>query len=366
MQDKTLDRAEQDLLSVIRDLHAEKGAFDRDVLLVVARGRGLEVGRALGRLRALGLVEEIERRPFLLRRLFGARTRTLLQPVARPEAPEAEPAAPQPDQSAVAASTPVAEAPPAAATDPMPPSDEATPGASGLAIAAAEDQPATAPTTPTTGSDHAVPPQHPDLPADPRAAPPKDQPRAPSPLPRPARPTAAERAAASAYTEELGGTPAVIVTPAPAIDPALLESLREVIEGLGMEMTMAGDALVAHRIARGDSAAEALSQLVLYAFAHAVRHDIISNGAVQALGLTDYAVEVMREIEKLRDAGEIGDARFEEDMRRLWALVSEGEEQARLAEELLSDPMGGAAPPALLPEELRQGGSGPDQDEDYF
>ncbi|MCE8459509.1 hypothetical protein, partial [Rhodovulum sulfidophilum] len=82
MQEKPLESVELDLLAVIRQIHAEEGPFGRDLLLVRARGRGLEVSRPLGRLKDLGLVEEIERKPSVLRRLFGAKPEALLRPTA--------------------------------------------------------------------------------------------------------------------------------------------------------------------------------------------------------------------------------------------------------------------------------------------
>ena len=69
-----INPADHDLLTIIVNLHAERGPIARDALSVVARGRGLEFGRALLRLKASSLVEETERRPTLLMRLLGAQS----------------------------------------------------------------------------------------------------------------------------------------------------------------------------------------------------------------------------------------------------------------------------------------------------
>ncbi len=310
MQDKALDRAEQDLLAVIRQLHADQGPVARNVLSVVARGRGLDVALPLRRLRALGLVEEYERRPFFLKRLFGARTVTV---VGLTEA------------GLVADPATVSERAPLAPV-------EVQAEISAEVIVAPE-----------------VPVEAPELPASvPTVEPvPSQAKKIPVPAPQ-------HVASISAFTEVLGGAPLADEPFPVAVDPHLNNGLREVLEGVGMEMTMAGEALIADRITKGASAGEALSQLVLFAFAHAVRHDVLSQGAIHSLGLTNYAVEVMRELEKLGNGGEIGDAQFEDDMRRLLALVEDTPERGQRAEDILVDPVGGAAPPALLPEDLRQ------------
>ncbi|MCE5973811.1 hypothetical protein LZA78_09995 [Sinirhodobacter sp. WL0062] len=307
MPDKPLERAELELLNVI----AQFGDIDRDSLSVEARGKGLEVGRPLVRLKEMGLVEEHEHRPFFLSRMFGAKVvmklrlsaaaQALLAP-APPEDPAPAPETPEPAALPEAASAPDAE--PEIAPEPAP-----------------VEAPPAAPV---------------------RAAAPK-----------------APKVSVSVFTEDLGGTPSDDTpTLGAEVDPEVLAGMRELLEGFGMEMTMAGEALAADRMARGASVGEALTQVVMFTFAHAVRYDVQSEGEVQALGLNDYAIEVMREIEKLRDAGVIGEERFEQDMHRLWDLVQGGEERLARAEEMLLDPVGGAAPPALLPEDLRRAEEG--------
>ncbi|MGO4853477.1 hypothetical protein [Phaeovulum sp. W22_SRMD_FR3] len=404
MQDKPLDRTEHELLAIILELHAARGPIDRNLLSVVARGRGMEVARPLARLKNLGLVEEFERKPFFLKRIFGARPVALLRPLP-PAMPAAMP-------------VPVAEAPVVTTADAGPGADgidtgaalmapaqdsipeapqDAPPAAQAEIFAPAEpgvyvppvyeapiyqppvpeapvpEMPATErPFTEAPGQDHiaeadapgeeidldsesdeldmsdfALPLDAPELPEESAAAPSTAAPAA-------ARP--ARRKVPVGYTDEIGGIAQAfeIAPQMPDLSPELMDGLREVLGGVGMELTMAGEALIGDRMAKGASAGEALSQVVLFAFAHAVRYDAASEGEVKALGLNDYAVEVMRELEKLRDAGEIGEQCFEDDMRRLWRLVEDTPEGTEAAEALLQDPVGGAAPTALLPEDLRQ------------
>ncbi|MBL3551906.1 hypothetical protein [Rhodovulum sulfidophilum] len=389
MQEKPLESVELDLLAVIRQIHAEEGPFGRDLLLVRARGRGLEVSRPLGRLKALGLVEEIERKPSVLRRLFGAKPEALLRPTATglalgseatasetTAAVEAEPeAGTGPDTGTAPKTGTGTEAEPAtrAPETPRETVDETTREAAARAPATAVPSPAPAPApspapAPVAPASRAEPPAPPAPPAEPpvsappvKVAPPtpRVEPTAPAtpvadaaPLPMPRR---AKPRNVRGYTEELGGSPVAAKT-VPLrhdVDPAMMENLREALAVIGIEMTFAGEALIADRMGRGASIGEALSQVVLFAFAHAVAEDARAGEQLQALGLTDYAVDVIAEFERLRDAGEIDGDRLEEDMRRLWTLVGDSPDRLRLAEELLQDPVGGLTPPALLPEDLR-------------
>ncbi|MDE3238344.1 MAG: hypothetical protein KGN33_05245 [Paracoccaceae bacterium] len=352
MQTKPLDQAEQDLLAVIVTLHAERGAMGRDVLSVAARGRGLEVSRPLSALIAQGFVAEITRRPFFLFRLFGAKAQTRLQPteagraaLAGTGAPPAQPESEAPADAAAGGAKAAPAAPPAPAAPATEPGTD-TPAATAAPVSGAA--PAAGPTP------------EPQAPAPAIEAAPEPQPE-PAPAPAPAakpRPKSPPRARipVDAFTEDLGGT-AIDDEAAPrraAVQPEVLEGLREMLSVVGLDLTDAGQILIADRLSKGARPGEAMSQVTLFAFAHAVRNDLMTYGSITALGLTDYAVEVMREIEKLRDAGEIADEVFEADMRRLWALLQDTPERATLLEDLLLDPIGGLAPPAVLPEDLRQ------------
>ncbi|MGV8987738.1 MAG: hypothetical protein ACOH2H_15810 [Cypionkella sp.] len=347
MLEKPLNQNELEVLDVLRQLHAKLGPVERTHLSVEVRGRGLEFGRAIARLMTLGLVEEITLRPFFLRRLFGARTAILLQPTPaglaqgqRPAEPDAiDPTATE-STAAVPTDAPLIEmtapVPDAPIAEPLP--EPQTPTDLAPAPDFAPDAEPTAEAIPTVEPEEAPKPAAPKA----KAAKPK------SPRPRPAPITA--------FTEDLGGTPLPSAAPMlpPAMDPAMLEGLRETLSVIGMDLTQAGEALAANRIAKGATPAEALSQVVLFAFGHAVQQDLYRGGEVADLGLRDYAAEVMREIEKIRDAGELADAPFERDMRQLWALLEDTPERAALVKDLLSDPVGGAAPTAVLPEELRR------------
>ncbi|MBL3562403.1 hypothetical protein [Rhodovulum sulfidophilum] len=357
MQEKPLESVELDLLAVIRQIHAEEGPFGRDLLLVRARGRGLEVSRPLGRLKDLGLVEEIERKPSVLRRLFGAKPEALLRPTATGLALGSEATASETTATAEAGTGPDTGTGPQTGTETESPEtpretvDETTREAAARAPATAVPSPAPAPApspapAPPVKAAPPTPRREPTAPATPVA----DADAAPLPMPRRAKPRNVR-----GYTEELGGSPVAAKT-VPLrhdVDPAMMENLREALAVIGIEMTFAGEALIADRMGRGASIGEALSQVVLFAFAHAVAEDARAGEQLQALGLTDYAVDVIAEFERLRDAGEIDGDRLEEDMRRLWTLVGDSPDRLRLAEELLQDPVGGLTPPALLPEDLR-------------
>jgi hypothetical protein len=346
MQDKPLDRAERDLLAVLVALHAARGPVARDALSVEARGRGIEFGRALARLKTLALIDERLHRPFFLRRLFGARTVILLQPTAAgiaalQEATSAETAMPPVESKpAVVPQTVIATAPKVGPE-------------TGVEAAAIPLQDAVA--APEPG------PAAPPVPE----APVPEVPPTESVLPPPAKPKPKRRAPVLGFTEDLGGVPMddALVPRALTLAPDVAATLTEILSGLGMELTFAGQALAAQRMAQGATAGEALSQVVLFAFAHAVQHDLLAGLPVGAFGLADYAAEVLRELDKLRLAGEIGAAAHDADRDRILTLIQDAERRGALAAELLADPFGGAAPPAVLPDELRHGAAGEDADQ---
>lgn len=329
MQNPTLDRSEIALLEVLAELGADRKPVERGALQVAARGQGIEVARPVSRLKGLGFVEEIAFQPGFLRRLIGARAALLVGLTAKGLA-QVRPAAEASEPEALGAAEEPAPAPELAPEPTPAPAPEVAPEVAPEPAAVAEilDEPAT-----------------------------------PAPAPAPAKPKKPRRAAAEkpmpldAYTDTLGGLPQAAPAAA-AVDPAQIEAIRELLGSLGMELTWAGEELLTTRLGAGDRPGEAASQVVLFAFAHAIRHDQATEASALALGLKDYAVGVMQEIERLRDGGEIAEARFEADMRALWDLVGEPEGRAARAEALLIDPIGGAAPPALLPEELREAEEG--------
>lgn len=309
MSHPMLNASDRKLLSFILGLHAESGPIERAQLSVKARGIGIEVARALLNLKKHGLVEEITQRPGALRRLFGAKTLVMVGPT---ETGLAEGAA----SDGGAGVTAEARSAP----------DRAK---------AAEAVPAAAPVAP---------------PATPVA-----RVAAPAPAaPRESR--QALRARLDAFTEDLGGTPIEedLTRGAPQVAADVMDGLRETLALHDMELTAAGETLIADRMAKGASQGEALCQVVLYAFAHAVHLAATGGCAFRPGALKDYAVGVMRALEALRDGGEIRDDRFEEDMHRLWALVGGEADAAETAEDLLSDPIGGMAPAAVLSEEVLQ------------
>lgn len=303
---KPMQKAEFNLLAVIVRLHLTRGPINRDVLSVEARGQGLEFGRALSVLRAQGLVEEVVKKPFFLSRLLGAKPVAQIRPTASGLALMGPPVE-------VVVQTP-ADAPPETQPEPTiePPTDL--------------DPPAAADPTPV--------------------APKAPAPRAPKRKPLPV----------NAYTDELGGIPTedVALVPAFQVDAEIINGLREMLDVIAMPMTFSGEALVADRMAKGAIAGDALMQVVLFGFAHAIRLESETRGTLDLAGLAQYGVEVLAELEKLHLADAISADRFAEDSAHIRALVGGGEPDRALAERIIqSDPVGGAAPPALLPEDLR-------------
>ncbi|ARE40509.1 hypothetical protein RGUI_2368 [Rhodovulum sp. P5] len=312
MQEKPLSRQELELLTLVNQLHEEKGPFERDFLSVRAKGLGLEFPRAFRALKDRGLIEERERRPVLVMRLFGSKPKLLLRPSdkaagALRAAPAAEPAKVPAAPAKAEVNPEPAKAEPPAPAHPEPPKPASEPG-----------------------------------PAAPKPA--------PKVMPGPA--TAARPPVALTADDDDVAVDEDTVPLASALDPETVDEVRELVAGMGMELTFAGEALMGQLVAKGAQLGDALSQMLLISFAHAVQEDETSGGKLMSLGLRDYVVEVMQEVEKLRDAGFVGDARFEEDMRRLWSMF-DGDDRMQIASTLLSDPIAGVTPPALLPEDLR-------------
>ncbi|OYU18890.1 MAG: hypothetical protein CFE34_08235 [Rhodobacteraceae bacterium PARR1] len=313
---KPMQKAELDLLGVIVRLHATRGPINRDMLSVEARGQGLEFGRALSVLRGAGLVEEVVKKPFFLSRLLGAKPIAQIRPTA----------------SGLALLAPMADVPAETAATP----DDApieTPIETALEI------------LPETPADAPL-----DAPVDaaptPEVAPAPPRARSPRPKPLPV----------NAYTDELGGIPDedVALVPAFQVAPAIIDGLRDMLDVIAMPMTFAGEALVADRMAKGMAAGDALIQVVLFGFAHAIRLDSETHGTLDLAGMAQYGDEVLAELEKLHHADAITADRFAADSAAIRALLGGGEPNRTLAESLiLSDPVAGAAPPALLPEDLR-------------
>ncbi|HDR30051.1 hypothetical protein [Rhodovulum sp.] len=336
MKDKPLDRAERALLTVIREIDDKRGGVDRDRLSVMARGRGLEVTRPLASLVDRGLIEEIHRRPFLLARVFGARPALLfrLTQSGLAAAAETDPAT-EPELGASGSTTapiaPVAKPPAAGIGEPEPEPAGAGPVAASPANPLKPENLSVKDTVPAKAA------------------------RAAGGAARAARP---DRRDLAAFTEDLGGAPVPAggVSLSHGVEPEVMEGLRDVLAGLGMELTFAGEALVGDRLARGETAGEALSQVVLFAFAHAAREDMASGGALAALGFGEYAGEVAAELKKLNAAGLMDADRCEAVLSLIAVLAGDDAARDQVAAEILVDPVGGLLPPALLPEELRPAG----------
>lgn len=371
MPDKPLTPAELALLELLQRL-ATEGPVTREKLSIAAKGRGLDFATLLGRLRSAGLIKEVTRRPFWLRRLFGAKPLTVLIPqqgsadmaaVAETLADLQPPPLVVPPVTTPLAAPPVTD-PPAADPPVIPP--ENAPAESPISEDPEPEAPTAGPPAPEAAApDTTIPAQEPKPPVAPvELSGPKAglAPAAPKPVaePRPKLPPV------TAFTEDLGGAPLASTAAAVAVDPETVEGVRSLLESLGMELTIAGESLLGADLAGGKSPGEALLRIVIFAFAHAVRFDLDSEGQVQALGLSDYAAETLSELGKLHEAGEIPDTIWLDNRALLQEIVSDTAGRAEQIARILADPMGGAAPPALLPEDLRLAGIEGFDEEDSF
>ena len=333
MKDSVLDWPERELLGILISLHSWRGPVSQDTLAVAARGRGLAVSRPLARLKTMGLIEEVKKRPPVFLRLFGYKAEYLIVPSEQALSQDwwreeknlrILSVVPQVAQT-IGKSEPkpklFSAPPPILLQQNVPPQSLSNSGpVSATTVSLRELTPATSSDDNTTTIVSSL--AHPI------------------------------RRVSSAFTQDLGGVPLIEIAANQAcmVDASALAEIREMLESFGMELTAAGEVLIADRVASGASPGDALVQVVLYAFGHAARHGMLDKRAFLGLSLSDFAVFVMQELEKLRDADIICEARFEEDMRNLWSTITSPSESL---DELLADPIGGAAPPALLPEDMR-------------
>ena len=365
---------EREVLLLLRRLHAEEGSVTRERLTVIGRGRGLEIARSLLLLKSMGLVEVIEKRPSFWRRLFGAKAQEILVPAPERDAP------PQEDPAELA-EAPFAEdhSGQSAEYAPQAPTSEAEPTVHAELEAPQQDAyaPIESASTPTAEARVAeASTSYAAAPYAPEAEPPAPQPaQAPLPEPEPLNeaPLPVEPAPAAlvarpprpapvpqGYTDELGGAPAEF-TLAPRLDPALVEGMRDFLAGMGLELTFAGEAMAAQRLQQGAVIGDVVGELVVFALAHAAHHETLSGIACSQEDLSDYAQAILEELERLAEAGEITRAAFEEQKSVILQLTDREAAREALVAALLADPVGGMAPPALLPEELRgieDGGDG--------
>jgi hypothetical protein len=332
MKDSVLDWPERELLGILIRLHSWRGPVTQDTLAVAARGRGLAVSRPLARLKAMGLIEEVKRKPFILLRLLGHRAECLVVPSE---------AALSQDWWREEKTVHFLSAVPQVAqviqgSEPAPKLFSARPPILIDLNAPLKSQANAAPVRTTAPNLRELAPETSSDIGNSALI---------SSLAHPVR------RASSGFTEDLGGVPNAenAVNQAHMVDASTLAGIQEMLESFGMELTAAGEVLIADRMASGASPGDALVQVVLYAFGHAARHGMISERAFLGLSLSDFAVFVMQELEKLRDSGAICELRFEDDMKDLWSMVNNSTEGL---EKLLADPIGGAAPPALLPQDM--------------
>lgn len=386
MQGKPLDQSEFDLLEIILQLYSAEGPVPRGKLSVVGRGRGMEVAASLQRLKHDGYVEEFEEKPFFLKRLFGARAQVFLRPSAATlealNPPVSEPPV-LPTEEMAPSDVPAEVAPPPEERPTVTASREVTPAplleevpfrASTPVLSPIE--PASAPVQepneePVVAADTAGP-STPEVaaidltlsapeplgavaseaPPEVKAAVPQPAETAAKAPPAAARPRPRPRV--DGYTDDIGGQPLAVQAYLPkGIPPEQMDDLREMLGVLGMELTMAGEALINDRMSKGAPAGEALLQVTLFAFGHAAHYDMLSASPADPEDLLDYATAVMGEFAKLQEAGEISADVYERDRIRILEMADSTKDRASLVSGIFSDPMGGCAPPALLPEELR-------------
>lgn len=136
-------------------------------------------------------------------------------------------------------------------------------------------------------------------------------------------------------------------TPVPlalGLDAELLDGMREMFDLLGMELTIAGETMISNRMAKGASAGEEHCAKWRCLPSHTQPTTICWSAARFEPGSARYAIEVIRELEKLRDAGEVGAEPFERDMRALWALTEKRATQHSLLRTFFRIPLAAQRP----------------------
>lgn len=310
---------EMTAFDILAGILKEHGPVDRDALRVLVSARGGELGRDYIRLRELGLVEEVEVRPGLFRRIFGARTARLVSLTlsGRNHAEQAATTSTvQPIDLREVALAPAASDKPADVAAPMDVVPE------------------------QILSDPIIP--------EPLAVTVIHEP--PSPVLAPEKPKSkpAKRFATTDYTDVLGGEADDVGISVP--ESERLDGLAEMVGLLGFDLTPAGRLLAANRWAAGYSDGDVVLEVLVASFAHAARLSHNRTAAIDHAAMLSLIEQVSASLESLVVEGELTEGQLIESVSAMRLFLEDGDPAKEAVTAFLDDAIRGMAPPAVLPE----------------
>lgn len=320
---------EKSSFGILAAILAEREAVDRDAMRVAVAARGGVLGRDYRRFVELRLVVEIEDRPNFFRRLFGAKTRTIVRLTERGR-DLAEGSVEKPSITAVADAR-------IEATVPEPDIAQETFSAKKDEGYYENDLRGEQPSPEERDCGVVVVSDFVQLKEEVQPT-------------TPAKHQAGKRFAITDYTDVLGGQ---------AEEPSFtvfgserLDGLTESLGLLGFEMTPAGSLLAARRWSDGLNDAEVALDILVASFAHAVRLDLTGTARFDLKAMLSLIDMVELKMWDMVGEGQLTEERLVTDLSMVRGSVR-GEDDAQAAIlALLSDPVLGMAPPTILPEEV--------------
>lgn len=301
----SLSLQEAALLNALAGLLADEPLIEMDSLRVRVGSQGFELGRTYLALRSHDLVAEHHSRPGFFRRLFGAKPKRY---VSLTDAGRA---------LATGQTAPTTEAPALLRSDLQPPAPSDAPQAA-------------APRASTRPKAASLPKADPAQSRKKRTPPP----------------------AGSDFTETLGGAP--LEAPAATDDPVRLEGLAEMLGLIGFEITPAGQLLAGRRWTEGRRDSEVALEILLVAVAHAARLDTQGMAHLDRATARLFFAEVEKEFAQLAAAGELSADYLSQTLATVEAILGTPDEAEALLAAIIADPLLGAAPPAICPDDFYQ------------
>lgn len=317
---------EETAFAILASILIERGQVERDALRVLVASKGRAVGREYMRLRELGLIEEFSIRQNFLHRLFGTKPilqvrmtdtgRELASPTnggilkSEPMVTPAQVANPDLQEIAVDKKSGPYELDALRYEEVHPMGREIVPEICSKAVAVAPDN---------LGDVKA------------RIPPPK-------------------RFAATDYTDVIGGK-------AEDANLALarserLDGLTELLALLGFELTPAGNLLAANRWADGQIDADVALEVLVTSVAHAARLDQTGTARLDQCAILYCLKSVEETMSNFVSEGHLTSAKLSESMQVMRGFIQGDDRSLDAINDLLSDPLRGMAPPAILPEEV--------------
>ena len=318
---------EDKAFGILASILIEQEHVERDALRILVASKGGTIGRDYMRLRELGLIEEFTIRPSFLRRLFGAKAPLLVRLTEEGR----KLATPTLDREPVTTGPLVAVELDAVQVPQEITAEQQTEAVEAPALQREE--------TASTAQEI-----DPEVPAEPDSSATVDTVEAAAKYPPP------KRFALTDYTDVIGGQ---------AEDSSFtfegserLDGLTELLGLMGFEMTPAGNLMAANRWAEGYSDADVALEVIVSSVAHAACLDQTGTARLDQGAMMACLDSVEATMSSFVSEGHLTASQLTESMQVMRGVIQADDRALDAVNELLSDPLRGMAPPAMLPEEV--------------